>query len=226
MKRIIFFLILLSAFYVSTFAQTDKSACPTINIVMPQSAIPADTEISIAVGLTNMSENYNLQYKWKVSSGEIIDGQGTDVISFLSKKDSVNIRVTVNIKGLPEKCNNTASETFPLVQSRCNMPFDSYTEAELNEEFARFAQLMIALKREPEMQGFIIIEIEENETVEQTKIHIQTLIEFIKSREFSNERLTFVIKKSDAHLTTIYVLPKDVKFPDCENCEILKGGDL
>jgi hypothetical protein len=56
-------------------------------------------------------ENFDLKYRWSISYGTIVSGQGTEKIEVRQPNESVT--ATVEIDGLPAGCPNTASETSP-----------------------------------------------------------------------------------------------------------------
>ncbi len=83
-----------------------------------------------------MYDASNLAYNWTVSAGEILQGQGTSIISVSTEKLSgINIIATVAINGLPKGCEGTESGAA-AVASECRLPIqiDDYERISFREE--------------------------------------------------------------------------------------------
>ncbi|MCY7344822.1 MAG: hypothetical protein LH614_01270, partial [Pyrinomonadaceae bacterium] len=150
-------------------------------------------------------EESKLRHKWTVSEGYIIEGQNTSMIKVATTPDLGGSVITakVTIEGLPKNCANEASETSSIgVIPGCGFGVDDYRKIPLQEEYGRLDNLFSRLLYDLEYKGFILISIDEIETVDQAKKHIKKLMRHVKFRKFAKERLVFAIeKKSDYHLT-------------------------
>jgi len=58
--------------------------------------------------------NQKLTFKWSVSSGEIVGGQGTTAVKIHITDLSKGITATVEVGGLPYGCENIASCSFTV----------------------------------------------------------------------------------------------------------------
>ena len=79
MKRLIVISIFALICCVSVFSQ-DKSVCPTVKFTSPIYITKAGDAMTFAVSTIGEIENPEFEYKWNVSIGDIISGQGTPVI--------------------------------------------------------------------------------------------------------------------------------------------------
>lgn len=102
---------LIFAFAAFAVAQTDNapaSECPSISITAP-AGVPNPNEpfyyyLDIRGDLPKDAE-----IVWTTSAGLILTGQGTKKIGIYNAEEP-DLKVSVQIKGLPEQCPNTASE--------------------------------------------------------------------------------------------------------------------
>jgi hypothetical protein len=97
----------------SMMSQFTKSNCPTISVECPDEVFnKAALEFRANLQKSDISEQ-NLTYKWTVSGGDLISGQGTSCITItnfdITKKALI---VSVEVTGLPEGCENKASCTI------------------------------------------------------------------------------------------------------------------
>lgn len=89
--------------------------CPTITVSKPTEASkPGDSIIFTAH--VQGTDTKNFIYKWTISSGTIINGQGTPQIIIKTNPSMNNYSViaTIEIGGLCPTCYNTASETASI----------------------------------------------------------------------------------------------------------------
>src|SRR3954454_12815274 len=110
MKGLWLIALLLTAFLVPVFGQTEPPAvCPTISVSGPDGIVmPGDTARYV-VNVKGQAEYPGLEYRWTLSDGKIISGQGTAAIDIQQPNEAVT--ATVEVIGLPNDCPNVASET-------------------------------------------------------------------------------------------------------------------
>jgi len=105
MKKLPFILLSILVFSAYLLAQP---VCPTITITAPSGLITRDYPITFTALVEPTQQA--LTYRWTISSGKIIEGQGTDAIEVLIDKYGSNTTATVEIDGLQKGCTNIASE--------------------------------------------------------------------------------------------------------------------
>jgi len=86
--------------------------CPEISVV-GKSSIEDSTEAAMFTANASGGGVDEIEYNWKVSAGEIIEGQGTPVIR-VAAKGAKEITATVEIDGVCEECPREASLTTKI----------------------------------------------------------------------------------------------------------------
>lgn len=128
--------------------------CPTLDVT--GGGIPEPDEpltFTANVGDYDLSK---LTFEWTVSSGEIIEGQGTSTIKVLHKNNRENITATVEVKDSSSGCVLRDSETGSTF---CPPPvrlFDEYGPLNNGDLKARLQNLFVELGNNPNAQGYII----------------------------------------------------------------------
>lgn len=226
MKQLILTTFLIIIFCIFSFAQTETSSCPTIKINAPEGMINIGIPILFSVEQNKLLQNFNAKYKWEVTGGKLLDGQGTSRINVISEIPGETVKVKVIIQGLPENCAYTGTEFVNIIPQHDYFPVAEFGKIPLKEELAILDILIVIITNAPQSKGYIKISIDKKESIAETKKHIRKLLKHIKYRGFSKNHFIFATKKTNYHKTEYHNLPEGSKFPDCENCEILKGGDL
>jgi len=86
--------------------------CPKLTITCPDELPKSGKTYLVKVRVEGADPTKKLSYKWSVSSGEIVDGQGTSILKVRFTKPWESLTATVEVGGLPTNCENTASCTF------------------------------------------------------------------------------------------------------------------
>jgi hypothetical protein len=110
MKNHIFSIIIVLFFTVQYFAQ--NSVCPSISVFGPKQLVKSGETMTFTVDVKG--ENIDkIEYKWTVSNGTIISGQGTSAMIVATTEDMAGqtVTATIEIIGLPKNCPNLASAT-------------------------------------------------------------------------------------------------------------------
>lgn len=145
----------------STVVGFPEPCCPTISISCPTDIPIPGTPVTFSVNISGGDPNFNPKYKWQVSAGEIIGGQGTPIISVdITGTQGQTVTATVDVEGLPPECDRTESCSFSL--EICGLltearKFDEYGEVSWINEETRLSNFEIQLRQEPGAQGYVII---------------------------------------------------------------------
>ena len=111
MRRPLFIPFVLSAFCIPLFGQANTSPqCPTISVFGPVGVVDAGKVATYTARIDQKGKQLELQYKWTVNPGKIINGQGTTAIEVI-QTENVTFTATIEVSGLPSECANTVSET-------------------------------------------------------------------------------------------------------------------
>ena len=97
-----------------------------------------------------------ISYRWSVSSGKIVSGQGTDTITVDAKETSDRyVTATIDADGLSSECINRDTQTTIIGVA-------PYRLAEFEEKYSEDIKvwsdnLTLILQREPELRGHVIV---------------------------------------------------------------------
>jgi hypothetical protein len=134
-----------------------QHACPTISVSCPadvKDGEPIIFTVSVSGGDPNVVPVYN----WEVSTGRIIEGQGTASIKLdMTGFGGHSPTASVTISGFDSACARTAS--CSLIIERWHLgpkKFGSYGALPPKEERSRLNAFAIELEKQPGAQGYIL----------------------------------------------------------------------
>jgi hypothetical protein len=130
--------------------------CPTVNVSCPD-VTPVGAPIIFTAIVSNFSPDSKLTYKWTVSAGTIVSGQGTKSIAV----DPVvpkgfTLTATVEVTGLPESCPKSVSCSIIDEPGIFSRKVDEFGNIRFNDEKARLDNFAIELQNDPTSQGYLI----------------------------------------------------------------------
>ena len=135
------------------------STCGIVDVEGPSKVEP-NTPLMLKARVTGMIHTTKPEFKWEVSAGTIMTGQGTNEITL----DTVGlggqvITITVELSGAPLGCKGSVSKTteVALPPIACGMPFDRYGDIKFEDEKARLDNYAITLTNEPLSSGYIFV---------------------------------------------------------------------
>ncbi|MEP6789179.1 MAG: hypothetical protein ABJB40_12150 [Acidobacteriota bacterium] len=218
----------------TALSQRIEAKCPEIKIVGPEGITNPGEATFIRVDVAGLDSRLVITYEWTVSTGQkITRGQGTNKIRVQSRPQDGGsaIVVAVTIKGLPEKCINSASGFVDMADPLTgDVAFDAFGRLPWSKEKAHLDDFLTQLHFYSTSTVFIVIQIENDETIDNTKKHAIEMVEYIKSRaeDFDLGRLRFAIHKgSDRHLTSFHIYLEGANLPECtEGCTMLNGKHI
>lgn len=194
MKNILAVSILIITFGFNVFAQ-ETSSCPTISIegggIIHRIEPMIFTANLVGIDLKKVS------YRWTVSNGTIMSGQGTSIIQVdTTGLDNADITAAVEIKGLAEGCVNTISKTGSVRMIVHPRLIDEYGRLSFLKEKVNLDATAAELKKDKSTKAIFIIYFTDKDTQQELK------------------KRTFNISK---YLTETHKIPK-------ERFEIFLGG--
>jgi hypothetical protein len=211
MKQTLLLSILMLFFLVHIYAQENIS-CPNIKVVpVNKTYMPGDS-IFFSVTLDEELKNLKLEYEWKTSDGELIQGQGTtDIVISSAGLHDLTIISTVEIKGLPQNCPNTFSGTAIVAKIPLEyIIIDHFHLENLDEIKVRVANFYTALNNHPTARGVIIIYGTKKE-IAKREAEIRKAIRLGK---YSKKRIEFIRDNRQPGVRTrFFVVPKGEKMP-------------
>jgi len=219
MKSIFIFTILVLSFCVGTFAQTNEtSPCPTISVMGPAGIPSSDEAIVFTVSLSKEADKFNPKYNWTISGGEIIEGQGTQVISVSAPKffTGESLRATVELANLPKECGTvTASETAFMAICYSHRQVDEFSMPASRIDKARLENLVVELENNPSANGYIIEKFAKKTSEKVVREKIQKITEYlVKERQIEKERIVILTAMSNENLTQYFIVPPGASPPE------------
>jgi hypothetical protein len=116
MKQPVWILTLLLSICASAAAQDRPSSeCPEISIIGPAGIVePGQTGLYTAK-VDMRGKRYSPEYQWTVTHGRIVRGQATTQVEVVQdRSEDGNLTVTLEVRGFPSGCQNTASESLAI----------------------------------------------------------------------------------------------------------------
>ena len=159
------------------------------------------------------------EFKWSISAGTIIKGQGTDEITVdTAGLAGQEVTATAELIGAPAGCKNVASITAgvnPPPPTRC--AFDSYGDIKFEDEQARLDNFAIQISNYPGSSGLILMSAGQKtfkrEAADRLDRARSYLVDF---RGIDSSRIVTVDCGFTTDLTaTLWVVPAGASFPEC-----------
>lgn len=141
------------------FSQVTEK-CPTVWVDGPSTEITVPTPIVFTARLTGLNPTARPQYRWDVSAGSIVSGQGTHTITIdTTGLGGSVVRAKVSVGGVSTTCETEASRSSTILPEGivCGLPFDSYGDVSFENEEARLDNFAIQLLNQETATGYIIV---------------------------------------------------------------------
>ncbi len=180
-----FFIILVFAGI--ALGQATTANCPTVQVIGPSGVTSFGQNVVFTAKVE--PSNYKLDYKWTVTEGTIVEGQGTPAITVISDKNEVTITGNVAVAGLPFGCANEASESAPIFSIGCGSPLDEWGRIKQNEIRAKMDIFFAELSNNPNDTGLVIFHITAQEKQTPDNSRIQLIVKHARFREFDLSRI-------------------------------------
>lgn len=89
--------------------------CPTVSITGPEAAVKAGDTVVFTANVSGAPQE-PLKYKWSVSDGTIVSGEGTETIFVKTpiNKETITLTVVVEISWVCEECPKSASTSISV----------------------------------------------------------------------------------------------------------------
>jgi hypothetical protein len=208
--------LLLSFLFASiTISAQVNPQCPNISVTGP-AGIPRPGEL-IPFTVTVKPTESKLSYKWTVSTGVIVDGQGTPTIRVRRGPDEPYPTATVEIGGLADDCVKTASETgsddsgiTPRAKKLETFPLPFLSS--INNQ--RFQSIADAISNDPTSQTYIFIPARK-----EVRDALIARLDKVIGHPFDPPRITLVETNTDNKIIEIWLVPPGADAPKCEKCE-------
>lgn len=137
-------------------AQASSQKCPVITVSCPNEGVWTGIPIKFFARIDGPIPPGKPEFKWSVSAGKIIDGQGTSTIT-VNTDDLifVPVRATLQVLGIGD-CSTSRTCTTEVINCGLVVKFDQYGALSFEDERARLDNFAIQLKNQPGSQAHII----------------------------------------------------------------------
>lgn len=214
MKQILLLTILALAFCFQAFGQENE--CPMIKVIPPENLIQLGNQMNFSVSLIGDLKNSKPDYKWTVSNGEILDGQGTTAILVATTKemDGQTVIATVEIKGLPDGCENSFSESEEFESLLIGDPFYKYGKISWANEWDKMHSLRFELMNYSlQTKAYLIFSIAKDSEMNLVFSRQKKIFKFLEKYKIPQSRIQMIITKGDYYQTTIWIVPEGADLP-------------
>lgn len=211
MSRIISIIIFIIALGSFISAQEIVSPCSTIEVKGEMGVVQPGDVMTFTAVIDGDLQKYPIKYKWTIDKGTIIEGQGENIIQVdTTGLEDATIKATLEVIGLPENCNNSASEINVVACLCIGDPIPPIGDISKNQIRAEIDNVFIRLQFNPTNTAYLITygkikEIEKREKV--IEAHI-------KLRRYDRKRIIFLNSAEETKIRTeVYIIPEGVEPP-------------
>jgi hypothetical protein len=217
---------LLAVFLLLLFASAIRAQTPVncgiVDIDGPSTVEPG-TSVVFKVKITGPIHTTKPEFKWNLSVGTIMTGQGTDEITVdtvgLGGQDVI---ITVELSGAPRDCRALASRTMQVTPApiACGKPFDLYGDIKFEDEEARLDNFAIQLMNQPlAATGTILLSAGKETYHNEARERLDRIKSYLVDvREIDPVRIVTIDCGFDSILTTtLYIVPPGIAPPQCIN---------
>jgi hypothetical protein len=130
--------------------------CPTSLVSSPDS-VNEGTSFFAAVNVSGGEKSVTPTYRWTISTGTILKGQGTTTIEVgTTGLGTQTITVTVDVRGYNPNCSTSASASAYVVKRPEARKFDEFGLLAKKDSNLRLDKFAIELMNDPGSQGYIL----------------------------------------------------------------------
>ena len=208
-----------------TLTAFSSAQCPTISVQGPAGITHPGEEMRFRAEVNVVGPK--LSYSWSVNAGTIVKGQGTPEITIATTREleGGSITATVEVDGLPNGCERSASEIAGVAPRVIGCAGDEWGELKPNEERGRLDLFFAELSNNPNDVGLIIFRVEPGEKLDPSNSRIQFVLKHMKFRKFDKSRIWFALENAERRSTQVWRMPPGAE-PPCSECLIYRGESL
>jgi hypothetical protein len=188
--------------------------CPEITVTGPAGIPDEGALIPFYVQLKG-NVRADITYRWRVSTGKVAEGQGTDKAKFdVGWPTTPQVTATVEVRGLPEGCPHTVSETLGVSIDPGPILVSSTTDAATYTK--RVNELIKELEKYSTSQGYIYIGSVSSDRYKQIE---QFIRDTALQAAFDQSRLTINRETTSKEIVELWLIRPGVDNPLCKACE-------
>jgi hypothetical protein len=214
MKKLSIGSVLVFVLGIAVFAQTNQSvSCPTIDVRGGGLARSNETTYFIA-DVDMKGKDLKVEYIWTVGGGEIVEGQGTEKIAIKLSSDN-GYWATVEIKGFPEACSNTSTDSRPAYH-RLPEPIKvaEFLAIDSRSEKTWLEELRKALVDDRNAQVYVVVRFKEDVSENQVAQKLKKLGSFLmKELVLKADRIRMTQVFGEKETIEIWFVPSGASYP-------------
>ena len=192
-----------------------RPVCPAVEISCP-TAVAIDKALTFTSHYTGGTPGITPAYKWTVSAGTIIEGQGTDTI----KVDTTGlagqtIRASLSLDGYNLECAADCAVSIPVPKATSKR-FDEFPDITRNDEKARLDNFVIELQNDPTATAYVIVYPSKYSKRGEVQLHARRVVEYVVNARALDQRriVTLVGPARDALSVELWVTPQGATPPN------------
>jgi hypothetical protein len=212
-QTILFFIL---AFVFTVSAQEKQiSDCPTVDV--RGGGVPRRNETSyFTADVDKKGKKLKIEYIWTVRGGKIIEGQGMETIAVKVSGENA-LSATVEIKGFPEGCSNSATETAAIIiEFRRAVLVDEYEKIPFDEEKTRLSKIDSEFLNKTDGKIYFVINLTGKQTITEIKKRVLKIKNYLtETLKIPKDRIVFIFTDTSyqSYQTKIYIVPASAQPP-------------
>lgn len=204
--------LILSFCFISPGQNQQTTPCPKITVCVPKDVgyMGRGEQYNIAV-IVEGDDWESLIYNWKLSENIPFEGQGKPFIYFIAKEEmnGLAVKASVEIKGLAENCENTASDSFQILfDPGVPITLEDYENLPFSKEKKRLDNVALQLKEYNGGIALFIIHYTEKDTKQTLKNRLIRISDYLTQKhKLPKEKYNFIFGGTDGNRTQVYLAP-------------------
>lgn len=190
--------------------------CPTIEIVCPTN-IGIDQPLTFTSRATGGTPSITPVYNWTVSSGTIIEGQGTNTIKVnTTGLAGQTVRASLSMGGYGTlMCSADCGVSIPVPRI-VSRKFDEFPDIQRNDEKARLDNLVIELQNDPTATAYVVIYPGRGGKRGDVQHHATRIVDYmVNSRGIDEHRIVTLVGAARSELfVELWVTPQGATPPN------------
>lgn len=218
MKQLLHASIFIFTFCFCAFGQKlETPLCPTVSIIAPSEIVTPNESAPYSAVVDSNGNELNIEYVWAVSGSEILEGQRTSKIG-VRQVEGVNLTVSVEIRGLPKNCPNTASESSTLHVHYTPKKIDEFSGSVSKIEKDRSEKISKALIDDPTAQLYVFFSTGKNSSPRSARKRSQEISKLlVRDNGIEAARITMIEIHSNKELTQLWIVPAGSAPPEIQD---------
>jgi len=200
--------------------------CPSISVQGPTSLISVGDEATFRAELGTVGPR--VSYRWSVSAGTMIKGQGSPEIS-VKTDDSMtgsNFTVTVEIDGIASGCKNSGTATAAVATKiACILIEDEWGDVKPSDIRGRLDNFFADLSNNPTHTGIVKLIVTADEPMDLSNKRLKFILRHTAYRKFDRSRMWFQFELGEKIRTAVHRIVPGGE-PLCKDCLTIKGADI